>query len=440
MFRINTLTKVLDLFGLGKHGFRDGNRALAVPATDFSADWCNTIQEEICNVIEASGIALDANNRSQLLQAIQQMVIGAQKAVIINNADFEASVADGKPVRWDSANNRFDESIADGSANNRAVGIADVANSKVYLYGECPLFVGLTPGARYYLDAATPGAITTVAPADGVVVGIAKSATTLFVDVDAQYTSVQASVVGAAKNLKIDSIGVNNYNVVVTADEVVLKNSADGYLTVRAVNKTINANGVLGSPLSIMSARAASTWYFGWLWYNAAQGLTATLDVSATAPTAPTGYVATDYKALLPGPRRTDSSGGTYLLQMQTKGRRTQYVPLAGSNLTALPAMASGSAGTWGPTTFSPVAVAVANFVPSTAGVIGLLAFNAASNGVGVAPNTTYGGYQNTNPAPLTVNGGYTMTARGDFLLESGNVYYAAGASSGLQCLGWEDF
>lgn len=184
MFRINTLTKLLDLFGAGKHGFRDGNRAQSIPATDLSAEWCNSLQEEIANVIEAAGIVLDAENRSQLLQAIQQMVIGAQKAVVISNATFEASVATGEVVRWDSGNNRFDEAIADGTANNRAVGVADVANSKVYLYGECPLFVGLTPGARYFLDAATPGAVTTVAPADGVTIGIAKSATTLFVDPD----------------------------------------------------------------------------------------------------------------------------------------------------------------------------------------------------------------------------------------------------------------
>lgn len=186
MFRINTLTKVLDLFGLGKHGFRDGNRALAIPATDLSAEWCNSIQEEIANVVEAAGIVLDANNRSQLLQAIQQMVISGQKAVIISNATFEASVSNGEVVRWDSGNNRFDEAIADGTANNRAVGVADVTNSKVYLYGECPNFIGLTPGARYYLDASTPGALTTSAPSNAIGVGIAKSATVLWVDVDAQ--------------------------------------------------------------------------------------------------------------------------------------------------------------------------------------------------------------------------------------------------------------
>ena len=185
MKRIDTSTKSTDKFGAGKHGFTNGNPMTPIPSTQLDESWCDNIQEEIANVVEAAGLVLNGADRTQLLQAIQLFVIGAQKAVILNNATFEASVSNGEVVRWDSGNNRFDEAIADGTANNRAVGIADVTNSKVYLYGECPLFSGLTPGARYYLDATTLGAITATAPADGMAVGIAKSATVLFVDIDA---------------------------------------------------------------------------------------------------------------------------------------------------------------------------------------------------------------------------------------------------------------
>lgn len=185
MKRIDSSTKSVDKFGAGKHGFTNGNPVTPIPSTQLDESWCDNIQEEIANVVEAAGIVLNGADRTQLLQAIQLFVIGAQKAVILNNATFEASVSNGEVVRWDSGNTRFDEAIADGTANNRAVGIADVSNSKVYLYGECPLFSGLTPGARYYLDATTPGALTATAPADGMTVGIAKSATVLFVDIDA---------------------------------------------------------------------------------------------------------------------------------------------------------------------------------------------------------------------------------------------------------------
>lgn len=185
MERIQTSTKSVDKFGAGKHGFTNGNPSTGTPSTRLDEAWCDSLQEELANVVESAGLTLNVADRTQLRQAITAMVTGAQKAVVISSATFEASVSNGEVVRWDSGNSRFDEAIADGTANNRAVGIADVTNSKVYIYGECPLFSGLTPSARYYLDASTAGAITATAPADGMAIGIAKSATTLFVDIDA---------------------------------------------------------------------------------------------------------------------------------------------------------------------------------------------------------------------------------------------------------------
>lgn len=173
--------------------FTEGNPATATPATTVTDDWLNDVQGNICEVVETAGLALVKGDYTQLRQAIQAMLIASQKAVIINNATFEASVSNGEVVRWDSGNSRFDEAVADGTSNNRAVGIADVTNSKVYLYGECPLFSGLTPGARYYLNGSTAGAITTTAPTDSVMVGIAKSATTLWVDIDTGAAMVDAT-------------------------------------------------------------------------------------------------------------------------------------------------------------------------------------------------------------------------------------------------------
>jgi len=179
--------------------FTDGNPATATPSTTVTDDWLNDVQENVCDVVETAGLALVKGDYTQLRQAIQAMLIASQKAVIINNATFEASVSNGEAVRWDSGNSRFDGAVADGTSNNRAVGIADVTNSKVYLYGECPLFSGLTPGARYYLDGSTAGAITATAPTDAVMVGIAKSATVLWVDVD----PVQAGRIRLTANITI---------------------------------------------------------------------------------------------------------------------------------------------------------------------------------------------------------------------------------------------
>jgi hypothetical protein len=83
MKRIDTSTRFADLFGSGKHGFRDGDRATSVLATQLNADWCNAIQEEIANAIEGAGIALNGADRSQLSKAF-----GARRAVFTSSGSW----------------------------------------------------------------------------------------------------------------------------------------------------------------------------------------------------------------------------------------------------------------------------------------------------------------------------------------------------------------
>lgn len=191
----------------------NGNPQTATPATEPGEWWFHMMTEEIRAVIVAAGLTPDHADVTQLAQAIQALFVANQKAVVINNVTFDASVSNGEVVRWDSANSRFDEAVADGTSNNRAVGVADVTNSKVYLYGECPLFSGLTPGARYYLDPTTPGAITSTAPTDAVMVGIAKSATVLWADVDSMSAQTnqhgQSRLVKSGANLVLSPLNGN---------------------------------------------------------------------------------------------------------------------------------------------------------------------------------------------------------------------------------------
>lgn len=77
MDRISTTNKALNLFGAGKHGFKDGNLALGIAPTEFSAAWCNGIQEELLSVIEAAAIAPSAGSNVQLLAAINQLLTNA---------------------------------------------------------------------------------------------------------------------------------------------------------------------------------------------------------------------------------------------------------------------------------------------------------------------------------------------------------------------------
>lgn len=71
MKRISTATKSIDKFGAGKHGFTNGNAVAGIPATDLEDTWFDNVQEEMCAIIEAAGLALDGNNRAQLLAALR---------------------------------------------------------------------------------------------------------------------------------------------------------------------------------------------------------------------------------------------------------------------------------------------------------------------------------------------------------------------------------
>ena len=74
MQRISTSSAVADLFGSGKSGFRNGDLPRGVLPTAFNAEWCNHVQEEICNVIEGAGVVLNPDKRDQLLAALKKLI------------------------------------------------------------------------------------------------------------------------------------------------------------------------------------------------------------------------------------------------------------------------------------------------------------------------------------------------------------------------------
>lgn len=69
MHRIDTPNKSPNMFGAGKHGWRDGDKAAGTNATEFNAAFQNTIQEELAGIAEAAGLVLGASN-AQILQAL----------------------------------------------------------------------------------------------------------------------------------------------------------------------------------------------------------------------------------------------------------------------------------------------------------------------------------------------------------------------------------
>lgn len=81
MHRIDNATAVAALpapAALGTPGFfTGGNKPTGLAATRVDDDWCNSVQEEIANVVLAAGMQLSKVSNTQLYEAIQAIAYGA---------------------------------------------------------------------------------------------------------------------------------------------------------------------------------------------------------------------------------------------------------------------------------------------------------------------------------------------------------------------------
>ena len=66
MKRIDTINARENMFGVGKSGFHDNADLPGQDATYVSPKWFNTVQEELCNLLELRGITLDPASKRQL--------------------------------------------------------------------------------------------------------------------------------------------------------------------------------------------------------------------------------------------------------------------------------------------------------------------------------------------------------------------------------------
>lgn len=82
MERINGSSVSPDLFGAGKDGFKDGNKALGISATVVNAEFMNGVQEEIVNVIESAGLIPSAGTLTQMRDAIKALIKGSGDKIV----------------------------------------------------------------------------------------------------------------------------------------------------------------------------------------------------------------------------------------------------------------------------------------------------------------------------------------------------------------------
>lgn len=414
-----------------------GNPGTGTPATSPGDYWYHQVGEEMRSVITAAGLTPDNTNLGQLAQAIQQLIAagGVKIPVRVATTANVASLAGGAPNTLDgvalAANDRIlvkDQATGSqngiyvvttlGTGGNGTWTRATDADGVGELFGG--MLVVVQEGGAY---ADTLWELVT----DGLI-SIGTSSLT-FSRKDA---SSSATVQGVFKNLQGSATGTNA-TVSISGDEIVVEDSSNNYKTLRNVALSINsaASGANGLDTGTL---AASTWYALWVIWNGTTtaGLIST---SSTAPTMPSGYT---HKARV-GWIRTDGTANKYPLAFVQKGRRVQYLVAAGSNVAALPTMASGVVGNPATPTWS--AVSVSSFVPPTAAEIVISVF--AQGTAAVAPNNNYGATSSsTNPPPWQWVPPSTQSKSEvvGMVLESSNIYAATSeAAARVNCFGWVD-
>jgi hypothetical protein len=186
-------------------------------------------------------------------------------------------------------------------------------------------------------------------------------------------------------------------------------------------------------------AWAFSTWYNVFVIYN---GTTSALlfSLSATAPTLPSGYT---YFARI-GAIKTQSATNYNPLSFRQYGCKVRYVVATGSNVTALPSMASGTLGTYSATAPVWAAVSVSGVTPPTASSITILwvsnSTNAGATAIALAPNNSYSGTKSSNAPVFQYDAATTMSMCIEMELESTNIYATSnGAACLISAYGYED-
>ena len=81
MKRIDSVNARPNINGTGKTGFHDNADLSGQDATYLTPDFMNHLQEELCNLLEMNGVALNSNARDQLYQ------------LLTTNADIDALAA-----------------------------------------------------------------------------------------------------------------------------------------------------------------------------------------------------------------------------------------------------------------------------------------------------------------------------------------------------------
>lgn len=92
--------------------FVDGNEAASIKATRLNAKWFNTIQRELCNIVEQAGMALSENDDGQVQRAVLELVLQAMSSGLLRQIKMKG----GYTIEIDSREGTFSIYDPEGSA------------------------------------------------------------------------------------------------------------------------------------------------------------------------------------------------------------------------------------------------------------------------------------------------------------------------------------
>jgi hypothetical protein len=155
--RINSIGATAD------NRFTKGDPTRGIPATVVSADWLNSVQEELANIVEMNGGSLNTDKDSQIAEIIQLLITESKKYTFkVSQAGHCFNVGDVLK----KSNTVYAKAKADILDNAKVIGIVkdiiDKDNFNMITFG---LLAGnYTNGSVYYLDSANEGKLTTIKP------------------------------------------------------------------------------------------------------------------------------------------------------------------------------------------------------------------------------------------------------------------------------------
>jgi len=131
------------------HKFTEGNKAGGVPATVVSAEWLNNVQEEICNLIELNGVALDPNDQTQLFTLIASLLSAKANSSHDHNATYytQGQVASLLLGKSDTSHNHDGSYYLKSAVDSLLLGKSDTSHihdSRYYTQAQVnAMFAGL---------------------------------------------------------------------------------------------------------------------------------------------------------------------------------------------------------------------------------------------------------------------------------------------------------